>query len=202
MNYRELGRTGLMVSEIGLGCEGFVDHDGELVEPLLNAAEQAGVNCLDLYSPDPEMRSRLGRALTACQCIHYALTRPAVAAVMTGAHTVAELEQSLAYETAGEDERDYAAAFSSFPRISWNGHCMYCGHCAPCPKGIDVAAVTKFLNLARAQNGVPETVREHYAVLPHKANECVACGACTRRCPFGVDVVANMNEAAQLFGRP
>ena len=63
MNYRELGRTGLMVSEIGLGCEGFVDHDGELVEPLLNAAEQAGVNCLDLYSPDPEMRSRLGRAL-------------------------------------------------------------------------------------------------------------------------------------------
>ena len=382
MNYRELGRTGLMVSEIGLGCEGFVDHDGELVEPLLNAAEQAGVNCLDLYSPDPEMRSRLGRALkgrrnrfilqahlctvwkdgqykrtrdiqevragfedlltrletdhgeigmihyvdsledwngvqngpvmdyarqlnaqgrigciglsshnpvaaaaavesglidvlmfsvnpcydlqpagedcealwsgasyekeltnmdpdrarlyelcetrgagitvmkafgggdllneklspagralTACQCIHYALTRPAVAAVMTGAHTVAELEQSLAYETAGEDERDYAAAFSSFPRISWNGHCMYCGHCAPCPKGIDVAAVTKFLNLARAQNGVPETVREHYAVLPHKANECVACGACTRRCPFGVDVVANMNEAAQLFGR-
>ena len=39
---------------------------------------------------------------------------------------------------------------------------MYCGHCAPCPKGIDVASVTKFLNLARAQGMVPETVREHY----------------------------------------
>ena len=32
MNYRELGKTGLMVGEIGIGCEGFVDHDGALVE--------------------------------------------------------------------------------------------------------------------------------------------------------------------------
>lgn len=66
---------------------------------------------------------------------------------------------------------------------------MYCGHCAPCPKGIDVASVTKFLNLARAQGMVPETVREHYAALAHKAGECIACGACSKRCPFGVDAV-------------
>lgn len=44
---------------------------------------------------------------------------------------------------------------------------MYCSHCAPCPKKIDVASVTKFLNLAKAQGTAPETVREHYEVLPH-----------------------------------
>ena len=60
---------------------------------------------------------------------------------------------------------------------------MYCGHCAPCPKGIDVAVVTKFLNLCRAQGSVPETVREHYALLPHRAAECIACGACAGECP-------------------
>ena len=64
--------------------------------------------------------------------------------------TLEELKTSLAYETASDAERDYAAAFAAFPRIRWQGHCMYCGHCAPCPKGIDVAAVTKFLNLCRA----------------------------------------------------
>ena len=97
-------------------------------------------------------------------------------------------------------ERDYAEAFASFPKISWRGRCMYCGHCAPCPKGIEVASVTKFLNLAKAQGFVPETVREHYALLAHKAGECVECRACEKRCPFGVEVVANMREAKKIFG--
>lgn len=382
MNYRKLGRTGLLVSEIGMGCEGFVEQDGALLLPLINTAERLGVNCLDLYTPNPHMRSGLGaalrgrrekfvlqthlcsvwkdgqyvrtrdigevkagfedllrrletdhveigmihyvdsaadwetvqngpvmryakelmaagtigsiglsshnpevarfavesglidvlmfsinpcydlmpanenleelwngknyeqplvnmdaerealyelcsrkgvgitvmkafgggdllsetlspagKALTPWQCIHYALTRPGVASVLAGARSVAELEQSAAYEDAPDEARDYAAAFAAFPKISWLGHCMYCGHCAPCPVGIDVAAVTKFLNLARAQGSVPETVREHYGLLAHTGGECVACGACEGRCPFGVSIMENMKLAAQTFGK-
>lgn len=77
---------------------------------------------------------------------------------------------------------------------------MYCSHCAPCPQKIDVASVTKFLNLAVAQNAVPETVREHYAVLEHHAGECIACGACETRCPFQVPIRENMRRAAEIFG--
>lgn len=381
MEYRELGRTGIKVSVIALGCEGFVANEGALTEQLLNAAEQGGINCIDLYTPQPEMRSRLGKwlrgrrgkfvlqahlctvwqegqykrtreigevkasfedlltrlatdyidigmihyvdsledweavaggpvmayaremqaqgkiryiglsshnpaaamqavqsglidvlmfsvnpcydlqpanedcyalwdgknydrqlvnmdperealyetcsrlgvaitvmkafgggdlldeelspagkALTVNQCLHYALTRPGVAAVMSGAHTVDELEKCLEYTTAADVEKDYAAAFAALPKISWEGHCMYCGHCAPCPQGIDVAAVTKFLNLTKAQNSVPETVREHYAALRHHAGECVKCGACEKRCPFKVTVIQNMQEAVKVFG--
>lgn len=381
MEYRELGRTGIKVSVIALGCEGFVANEGALTEQLLNAAEQGGINCIDLYAPQPEMRSRLGKwlrgrrgkfvlqahlctvwqegqykrtreigevkasfedlltrlatdyidigmihyvdsledweavaggpvmayaremqaqgkiryiglsshnpaaamqavqsglidvlmfsvnpcydlqpanedcyalwdgknydrklvnmdperealyetcsrlgvaitvmkafgggdlldeelspagkALTVNQCLHYALTRPGVAAVMSGAHTVDELEKCLEYTTAADVEKDYAAAFAALPKISWEGHCMYCGHCAPCPQGIDVAAVTKFLNLTKAQNSVPETVREHYAALRHHAGECVKCGACEKRCPFKVIVIQNMQEAVKVFG--
>ncbi|MBU5627069.1 aldo/keto reductase [Oscillibacter sp. MSJ-2] len=144
--------------------------------------------------------SPAGAALSPAQCIHYALTRPAVACVMSGARSLEDLRASLAYETASEEEKDYAAAFASFPRIKWEGHCMYCGHCAPCPKGIDVATVTKFLNLARAQGTVPETVREHYGALSHAAGECIRCGACERRCPFGVSAMENMKEASAVFG--
>ena len=381
MEYRELGRTGIKVSVIALGCEGFVANEGALTEQLLNAAEQGGINCIDLYAPQPEMRSRLGKwlrgrrgkfvlqahlctvwqegqykrtreigevkasfedlltrlatdyidigmihyvdsledweavaggpvmeyarelqaqgkiryiglsshnpaaamqavqsglidvlmfsvnpcydlqpanedcyalwdgknydrqlvnmdperealyetcsrlgvaitvmkafgggdlldeelspagkDLTVNQCLHYALTRPGVAAVMSGAHTVDELEKCLEYTTAADVEKDYAAAFAALPKISWEGHCMYCGHCAPCPQGIDVAAVTKFLNLTKAQNSVPETVREHYAALRHHAGECVKCGACEKRCPFKVTVIQNMQEAVKVFG--
>lgn len=382
MKYRPLGRTGLMVSEIGMGCEGFVEHDGVNTEPLMDAAERLGVNYVDLYTPDAGMRDRLGKcltgrrekfilqghfctiwkdgqykrtrdmvevkagfedllkrlntdhievgmihysdatddweaiangpimtyaqelkaagrighiglsshnprvglkavesglievlmfsvnpcydlqpadenleklwaddayekplvnmdperealyeacqrlgvavtvmkafgggdlldaalspagvALTANQCLHYALTRPGVATVLSGARSVEQLEQSAAYEDTSEVERDYASALAAFPKISWEGHCMYCGHCAPCPVGISVADVTKFLNLAKAQGSLPETVREHYAVLPHTASECVQCGACEGRCPFHVGVIKNMKDAVEVFGR-
>lgn len=145
-------------------------------------------------------QSPAGKALTPCQCLYYALTRPAVAAVMVGAHSVAQLESSVAYESADAAERDYAAAFAALPKMSWQGHCMYCGHCAPCPKGIDVASITKFWNLCKAQGEIPETVREHYGALAHHAGECIACGSCEKRCPFGVPVVENMRQAAEVFG--
>ena len=145
-------------------------------------------------------QSPAGAALTVNQCIHYALTRPAVAVVNCGSRSVQELETCLRYETASDGEKDYAAALAAFPNISWAGHCMYCSHCLPCPQKISIADVTKFLNLARAQGRVPETVREHYAVLEHHAGECIQCGACETRCPFGVKIRDNMREAAAVFG--
>lgn len=144
--------------------------------------------------------SPAGKALTPAQCIHYALTRPAVATVMSGARTLEQLQTSVAYCSASPEEKDYAAAFAAFPKINWQGHCMYCGHCAPCPRGIEVANVTKFLNLSKAQGHVPETVREHYAVLDAHASDCIACGACEKRCPFGVEIVKNMRTAKEIFG--
>ena len=148
-----------------------------------------------------ETLSPAGRALTVFQCLRYALDRPGAACVMSGARTLEELRQSAAYEEASEAETDYAAALAALPKISWQGHCMYCGHCAPCPQGIDVAMVTKFLNLSLAQGDVPETVREHYGLLTRGGGDCVGCGACETRCPFGVPVMENMRRAAELFGR-
>ena len=49
------------------------------------------------------------------------------------------------------------------------------------------------------QGSVPETVREHYASLPHHAGECISCGACEQRCPFHVAIVENMRQAKEVF---
>lgn len=144
--------------------------------------------------------SPAGAALTPAQCIHYCLTRPAVATVLCGAHTTGQLRECIAYETASDAERDYASAFASFPKISWSGHCMYCSHCAPCPMKISVADVTKFLNLAVSSGAVPETVREHYKVLEAHGSDCIQCGACEQRCPFGVAIRKNMKKAVEIFG--
>lgn len=145
--------------------------------------------------------SPAGRALTVNQCLNYALTRPTVSTVLVGSHSVEQLQLSCEYENASDAQKDYAAAFASFPNISWKGHCMYCSHCAPCPKKIDVAMVTKFLNLSLAQGEVPETVREHYDLLGYYAGDCIACGACETRCPFEVNIMDNMKKAKEVFGK-
>ena len=63
MNYRTLGRTGLAVSEIAMGCEGFVDKSYEQVLEFVDKMEELGINCVDLYTSNPEVRANLGRAL-------------------------------------------------------------------------------------------------------------------------------------------
>ena len=62
MQMRIIERCGIAVSEIGLGCEGFHEEGMQLNE-LLTLAQEHGVNLIDLYSPDPDMRKRLGNAL-------------------------------------------------------------------------------------------------------------------------------------------
>lgn len=144
--------------------------------------------------------SPAGAALSENACLQYALTRPGVCSVLAGVRSEKELQELLAFESADRSKIDYARELAAFPRIRWEGHCMYCGHCAPCPARIDVAFVEKLYHLADGPGGIPETVREHYAALPAKASDCLECGACEERCPFGVEVRSEMKGAAELFG--
>ncbi len=143
--------------------------------------------------------SPFGVALTPVQCLHYALTRPAVASVMVGCSTPEEVDAAVAYENATEDQKDYATVLANAPYHSYSGQCTYCGHCAPCPVYIDIAMVNKLYDLAVMQEEVPATVRAHYSALSANASDCIGCAACEERCPFGVSIVERMEEAVQLF---
>lgn len=138
---------------------------------------------------------------TPVQCIHYALTRPGVCSILCGYDTKEQVDAAVAYETATDEEKDYASVIANAPLHAYTGQCTYCGHCKPCPSDIDIAMVNKFYDLAAVQDKVPESVREHYLSLAHTASECIACGGCEERCPFGVKVTERMEKAAALFGR-
>ena len=144
--------------------------------------------------------SPFGVALTPAQCLHYALTRPAVASVLAGYKSVAQLEEALAYCEASAEERDYASVLAGAPQHAWYGQCTYCGHCAPCAAGINIALVNKYADLAALHDEVPSSVQAHYEALSATAGCCTGCGACEARCPFGVAVAARMEQTASLFG--
>ena len=38
--------------------------------------------------------------------------------------------------------------------------------------------------------------------MPVKASACVECGLCVERCPFDVDIMAKLAEAAAMFEAP
>jgi len=138
--------------------------------------------------------------MTPVQCLHYCLTRPAVASVMVGVSNTDQILAATAYATSSNKEKDYSGVLANAPRSSFSGHCMYCGHCAPCSKKIDIASVNKYLDLALIQEDVPETLKNHYDLLEHHADECIECGICMKNCPFGVDIINKMKQAVKLFG--
>ena len=190
----------------------FVESYGEglagidpLREELYKLCEQRGVGITVMkgYAGGRLFDARtspFGVALTPVQCLHYALTRPAVASVLVGYDTPAHVDAAVAYEAATEEERDYASMLAKAPRHAYSGQCTYCGHCAPCPAGIDIAMVNKLYDLAAMQPEVPATVRAHYQALSATAADCIACGGCETRCPFGVPVVERMEKAKALLG--
>ncbi len=144
--------------------------------------------------------SPFGVALTPVQCLHYCLTRPAVASVMAGYGMPEHVKDCMRYETAAEEEKDYACVLASAPHHAYANKCMYCNHCKPCPADIDIAMVNKFYDLATMQLEVPASVKAHYEALESHASDCIACGGCEERCPFGVPVIERMAAATELFG--
>ena len=148
-----------------------------------------------------EIQSPFEKALTPVQCLHYCLSRPAVASVMLGLSNTDQLFAATIYNNSSEKEKDYSEVLANAPRSSFSGHCMYCGHCAPCSKKIDIAAVNKYLDLALIQEEVPETLKNHYELFEQHASECIECGLCMKKCPFGVDIINKMKQAVKLFGK-
>lgn len=138
------------------------------------------------------------QAMTPAQCIHYALSRPGVASALAGVKSVEELEQALSYLTASPSERDYSNIFDKIENCSENA-CVYCNHCLPCPAEINIAAVTRLLDQSRIA-GITADVRQAYNALDIKASACISCGACNGRCPFGINAMKNVNEAAARLG--
>ena len=141
-----------------------------------------------------------GQPMTMGQCLHYALTRPAVASVLPGCKSVEEMKDALNYFNLSDAEKDYSNVISTM-RNDFRGACVYCSHCQPCPVNIDIAAVNKYLDVAKLNPAnIPPSIKSHYQSLAHRGEHCIECGHCEQRCPFGVPVIANMKEAESLLG--
>jgi len=134
---------------------------------------------------------------TPVRLVSYALSRPGVSCVVPGCKDTSELRAALSYLEASPEERDFSDLLGRLGGAA-EGECVYCNHCLPCPAGIDVAAVMRLLDSARA--GRTDEARAAHAGLEAGAGDCLECGACTERCPFGVQAQERIGEARAVLG--
>jgi predicted aldo/keto reductase-like oxidoreductase len=140
------------------------------------------------------------KPLSVAQCVHYALSRPAVVSALLGCATREQVLEAVGCLNAKDEERDYSTVIQEF-QGTMKGSCVYCNHCLPCPSEINIADVNKYLDIALInEKNIPPSVVSHYRELKHKASECAACARCEERCPVSVPVIQNMKKAAALFG--
>ena len=187
----------------GFNSESFTGIDPKRAE-LYKLCEQKNIGITvmkalgagKLISPE---HTPFSKPMTVAQCVHYALSRPAVVSVLLGSKTPEEVVDSVKYLELSDNERDYAEILSTASK-TMKGVCVYCNHCQPCPVGIDIAAVNKYLDIALLDTeNIPPSIRSHYQSLEHKGGECTACGHCEKRCPFGVAVTDKIKDAERML---
>jgi predicted aldo/keto reductase-like oxidoreductase len=132
--------------------------------------------------------------ITPVKCLSYTLSQAGVSTVVPGCSNLEHLADALAYCTATEEERDFSEIVIDFQQYV-EGECVYCNHCLPCPSSIDIGQTIRLFELA--QQGAD--VRSVYEAMSANASDCIQCGACEERCPFGVQVIDKMTQAAELF---
>ena len=65
--------------------------------------------------------------------------------------------------------------------------CRGCGYCQPCSVGIEIESCNRmYLFLRRAPYSVYLT--EEFNKKMHKIEDCIDCGLCMSRCPYGLDI--------------
>lgn len=159
-----------------------------------------GITVMKAYANGQLLDARVspfGRAMTTTQCLQYALDRPAVVSCLAGAVTAREMRETLRFFDASPEQRDYAF-IGAMQKRDMAGACTYCGHCMPCPQGIEIHSVSRYYDLAKAGDPM---AREHYRNLSVHADACAGCGHCRDFCPFHVDMPKRMREMAAYFAK-
>ena len=80
--------------------------------------------------------------------------------------------------------------------------CTRCKYCVSgCPSKINIPGILGILNDYSLYQNAPRA-KGHYHWITNesgKASDCTACGQCEGQCPQHIDIINQMQKAAELF---
>lgn len=129
--------------------------------------------------------------------IKYLLNQEALDVVIPGMGSVTEVEEnaSIKKEKLNDEE---TKKIEEIREELGNDFCRRCGYCLPCTKGIDIPNCFMFEGYYKRYN-LKEWALSRYNGLAKKASECIECGACLKRCPYGLDIIGKLKSVVNTF---
>lgn len=165
-----------------------------IMEPLLGGC---------LANPPPKVAAVYAEAQPRRSPVEWALQwlwhKPQVAVVLSGMGTMAQVEENVACAGRSGVGRmsDAELAVVQEALRQYRGAvpipCTKCRYCMPCPQKVDIPVAFDLYNGVKAFGG-NQGLLNRIIYQGHLAGShgglCVACGACLKKCPQKIDIVA------------
>lgn len=111
-----------------------------------------------------------------------------VTVVIPGVAEVCELRENCeAYLNADPISSEEEAEFARIRKELGTVFCRRCGYCAPCSVGINIPVVFTLAGYLE-RYGLGDWAKDRYAAQKATADDCIGCGVCESRCPYGLPI--------------
>ena len=172
-------------------------------------------NAIDLVVIGPEaplvagvadvLRAANPDASLASWAYRFCCNQPNVLTVLSGMSNLDQVRQNVADYQANrpfspEEQQALDAAVETLRGMA-SVPCTNCRYCVKdCPQGVVIPTILGLLNLElMTENRDFAKGLYSWQAAPGPASSCIACGACEAMCPQGIDIVHQLEVAAEHF---
>ncbi len=131
--------------------------------------------------------------------IKYLLNDKNVDVVIPGMKNILEAKENVNVDSL-EYTKDDFLEINKIKKELDGDFCRRCGYCAPCTKGIDIANCFMFYGYY-SRYGLKDWAVSRYNSLNAFASDCIKCGVCLKRCPYGLDIPEKLKAVSEAFGK-
>ena len=139
------------------------------------------------------MKALAGGLITRSD-VAYAYLADFPVAPIWGIQRECELDEFLSYNEDPPALTEERLAYIEREREELSGDfCRGCGYCMPCPVGIEINNCARMSLMLRRAPTAMSLTQESQAKMK-KIEECINCGKCKSKCPYGLDTPALLKK--------
>ena len=154
---------------------------------LASEKEEALVRLCEAHDVGFICMKALAGGLITHSDVAYAYLAQFPVAPIWGIQRERELDEFLSYQDNPPALTEERKAFIAKEREELAGEfCRGCGYCMPCPVGIEINTCARMSLLLRRSPSAGHLTESGQAMMK-KIEECLNCGKCKSKCPYGLD---------------